>query len=253
MVSMESLDAKSGQAQMLAPTPKQLEQMFQAADKDKSGALDLLQFASMECHEGQTLGDIKAVFDFLDSDGDGTLSREEFAAFEAARIGSSAGTSCPPTACTPSGIRLQLNPTAGEISTAPGTPLVISAGNSTSNILFRNTLPVPNFLARKNPGSEEGQVSAAAADGAGITNRTDLGAARKVRLLCLSSHSMPLHTLALLLSRRPSSPHFSFFSALFQCCPAALVSLLRLPPQIALPSPPSPCSASLSLLFLSRQ
>lgn len=155
MVSMESLDAKSSQAQTLAPTPKQQLDLFQAADKDKSGALDLLEFASMECHEGQTLGSIKAVFDLLDSDGDGTLSMAEFAAYQAAGEGSSA---------------------------APGTPSGVSAGSRIRKILSSNIFPDADSLAPKNAGrasSEEGQDSAASADGAGFTNRSALRAARK--------------------------------------------------------------------------
>ena len=60
---------------------QQKQQTFKQADKDQSARMDFEEFVLMRCNRGVSRDDLRAVFDRLDQNGDGTLSFEEFAKF----------------------------------------------------------------------------------------------------------------------------------------------------------------------------
>uniref|UniRef100_A0AC35U5D5 Calmodulin n=1 Tax=Rhabditophanes sp. KR3021 TaxID=114890 RepID=A0AC35U5D5_9BILA len=59
-----------------APTEEELLAMFNAADKDKDGNIDFTEFLSI-AHANPLSLSLKAVFDELDVDGDGFITRSE--------------------------------------------------------------------------------------------------------------------------------------------------------------------------------
>jgi Ca2+-binding EF-hand superfamily protein len=55
--------------------------MFLEADKDRSNTLTFEEFASLRCNLGVSTPALQAIFDKLDLDQDGSLTRLEFARY----------------------------------------------------------------------------------------------------------------------------------------------------------------------------
>ncbi|EPH41340.1 EF-hand domain-containing protein [Streptomyces aurantiacus] len=60
--------------------------LFDLADTDKDGALDLAEFTTLRTALGNPAGNIKAAFAVLDTDGDGRISRDEYLASVRAHV-----------------------------------------------------------------------------------------------------------------------------------------------------------------------